>query len=1819
MTAPSLVGMPGQEVCGDIVLEGATQSTTAQLTPLSYYWGPGAFSGQNGQCAGSSATGVAQVGALETCNVRICTLIAGATLDFNFSFQEDEQTTAQEFASVSFQEPPAPVITASSDVASGTFPLFVYFSALGVTGNITSWLFDFGDGISGTYYTGSNSYFYYTPGDFTVTVRGIDSYGRESNEVSIPISVLPVYGCIDYSAYNYNPMASSDDGSCQYYVYGCMDGNACNYNSSANYDDGTCDYSCFYTYGCTDYNACNYDSSAYYDNGTCDYSCHYVSGCTNSSAMNYNPSANMDDGSCQIPGCTNSSAMNYNYYANYDDGSCQVYGCTDSMASNYYYSANYDDGSCQYANGVACSTNTMCASGNCIGGSCNAGGSNGTACSQNYECGSNACNYGYCDGGNLAGCTTYAYKDGHFYCFIANDTSFSQARYSAPPIQEYSEGGHLVVINDEQEYNLVVNLISGYNRSIWLGMTDLAQEGSWQPVTGQPLNWTYWGPGEPNNHTGTGDPSGEHFASLGTWWGGGTYMINDQPASQWSLNAVVYEYEVGIVDQTPNPNCSTDYDGDGVCDEFDADDYNSRVNVGPELVSMQINSEYTQVDLSGTRLGNMSYIRIMPQWVQDYINWGWWPSYYADWYSSLVYYWSCSYTDTSVSCPFYLPYNWANGYSNGTIVVSLVDQSGAQSNSLSTYIDVTPSISYAEANPAEGWIKLEGNNLNSGADPFYSLQIGDWYQNNYYIYYNECSTLTNTQIICPYSSSRNSYNNTYGYFYTSNGYYSSQYFIFNIYGCTDPSAGNYVPGANINNGSCDYTPVLVSHWKFDGDYNDYGTSGNHASYISSGISLTSGGVAQFSASANYGGSYIDLGSPYTTLTSSATTVSFWYKADTVANNPLFMDFKMGGGDTFITLSPGSSSGTHRVFWAPRGWGYTVGSQEYSVSGWTQVTIVYNGNGMWNWGGSEVSFYINGTLVSNTSWDCCNGGYIPYTNQIGRDSFSGQWGDNSRAYSGLLDDVRVYRGNLSQWDISNLYNERASLYFSGVSNGACYQFGTIVSYLTNGSGYCSGNEKYYINDEQTTLDATGSGVHDGLRYVAGTLAHGFVSGAPDDDNTILLLHMDGASFVDSSASNRSVTPIGNAVVSTAQSKFGGESGYFDGSADSIDVSNLPNDYLASDFTIEAWVWLYPGQSNQALFNTQPHNSLGISLNRDNTGYTHVYVGNGSWWETSMVSSSPLSFNEWHHIALVRSGSNLTLYHNGQSQASTTGYVPSGFSGSARISGITLYDWEVLYGYIDEFRITRNLARYTSNFTPATEAFGSSGCYSNGVDTGTVVNGTGPCEGVYYIAGSSTTLPIDGSGEHDGKTYFAGILANGYINGICYAEGVNTGGVQDGFGYCSVDTTFYIDHVAKIGLDQFGNGFAGGLRFDAGALANGFVGGAPDDNNTILLMHMDGANGSTSFVDSSASAFSPEIVGSPIISTAQSRFGGASAYFHGTGDYGTAERLQFGPSETLALGTGDFTIEAWFYQTGTAQAIPMPIEIGGPHSNSDAFGMWFHPNDWGNVGITGWYSQPLNNSGPATSLNEWTHVAWVRRDGSVTIFVNGVAGTSAALPHALGGSGLRIGGGAYQNYYNYEGYIDELRITKGFARYTSNFTPATVAFGSSACYSNGVDTGTVIDGTGTCEGVTYVKGSRRCFDMNGQDADEDGYCDFEDCNDSSALVPAAREIPGDSLDNNCNGETDEVVWSWGHQGNQLGCSAQGASGTENFLGEAFGTSQHGGDCSAYCQNQFPGQVMCVQMYATWAYGGGHCACYSSSTTYSWSGWYDRDVWLLTITSP
>jgi hypothetical protein len=82
--------------------------------------------------------------------------------------------------------------------------------------------------------------------------------------------------------------------------------------------------------------------------------------------------------------------------------------------------------------------------------------------------------------------------------------------------------------------------------------------------------------------------------------------------------------------------------------------------------------------------------------------------------------------------------------------------------------------------------------------------------------------------------------------------------------------------------------------------------------------------------------------------------------------------------------------------------------------------------------------------------------------------------------------------------------------------------------------------------------------------------------------------------------------------------------------------------------------------------------------------------------------------------------------------------------------------------------------------------------------------------------------------------------------------------------------------------------------------------PYRSQVSLLLHGDGTNGSTTIVDSSPSPKTVTAVGDAQISTAQSKFGGASIAFDGNGDY-----LDASSSNQYAIGTEDFTVEGWVY--------------------------------------------------------------------------------------------------------------------------------------------------------------------------------------------------------------------------------------------------------------------------------------------------------------------
>lgn len=209
------------------------------------------------------------------------------------------------------------------------------------------------------------------------------------------------------------------------------------------------------------------------------------------------------------------------------------------------------------------------------------------------------------------------------------------------------------------------------------------------------------------------------------------------------------------------------------------------------------------------------------------------------------------------------------------------------------------------------------------------------------------------------------------------------------------------------------------------------------------------------------------------------------------------------------------------------------------------------------------------------------------------------------------------------------------------------------------------------------------------------------------------------------------------------------------------------------------------------------------------------------------------------------------------------------------------------------------------------------------------------------------------------------------------------------------------------------------------------GAPSDpyfSSVSVLLHMNGSDTSTTITDSSSNAITVTAYGNAQISTAQSKFGGSSAYFDGNGDY-----LMTASSLTpLNMGTGDFTVEAFIRPTNNVSDYKGLIGI----SNSDTDTLYILG------GAIVWY-----NSGTAAgtiAINNWYHVAASRQGSSLRVFINGTLVNTSTNSNNITFGRLRIGSNGANNSEWFHGWMDEVRITKGVARYTANFIAPSAPF-------------------------------------------------------------------------------------------------------------------------------------------------------------------------------
>lgn len=209
-----------------------------------------------------------------------------------------------------------------------------------------------------------------------------------------------------------------------------------------------------------------------------------------------------------------------------------------------------------------------------------------------------------------------------------------------------------------------------------------------------------------------------------------------------------------------------------------------------------------------------------------------------------------------------------------------------------------------------------------------------------------------------------------------------------------------------------------------------------------------------------------------------------------------------------------------------------------------------------------------------------------------------------------------------------------------------------------------------------------------------------------------------------------------------------------------------------------------------------------------------------------------------------------------------------------------------------------------------------------------------------------------------------------------------------------------------------------------------------DNLVLAMPFNAATGLT---DVSSRNRNPAAYGNVAISTAQSKFYGSSAYFDGNGDY-----LSIVDSEDFKFGTGDFTIEFWRRRSRIQSIESYVTKYNNVYSQNS---FWFGNLTSGAESFywysgSNFYSIDVYN---VAAQDEWGHLAAVRHNGIIKLYLNGVvigsdASANAALSFNNDSNPVIVGGDNYNgSTYDFQGYLQDLRIYKGVAKYTANFTP------------------------------------------------------------------------------------------------------------------------------------------------------------------------------------
>jgi hypothetical protein len=480
---------------------------------------------------------------------------------------------------------------------------------------------------------------------------------------------------------------------------------------------------------------------------------------------------------------------------------------------------------------------------------------------------------------------------------------------------------------------------------------------------------------------------------------------------------------------------------------------------------------------------------------------------------------------------------------------------------------------------------------------------------------------------------------------------------------------------------------------------------------------------------------------------------------------------------------------------------------------------------------------------------------------------------------------------------------------------------------------------------------------------------------------------------------SQTYAGGIITANQNSNF---SGLFSGSNSFLSFPGAAQYAIANSttpFTIEAWVKPYTagGLIFSELFEGGAINiACSLATSNDVSSPSGLFPAfgwyTGSAWVTAAASTTPVVLNTWTHVAFVFTGSTSRIYINGVDVTKVSSPTPQIIWGITASSGTTWYigrRWDTggsnVYfdGLINNFRFVNGTAVYTSNFTVPTNL--------------TAITNT-------------VMLTCQGSTFVDASSYAATITNN---NGVIV----------------STDNPFYTQSSPALGAATPGVWTLSQANQAAGQRSWPMY--DPFFNLTTSMIHGNGTNGATNntFLDSSSNNFSVTRNGN----TTQGTFtpfskpnGYWSNFFDGTGDY-----LTLTGSSNLALGTGDFTIECFFYLT-VLPVSPAGSFIYDSRPTADGAYPCIFVAPTTNV-LTYYVSTASRITGTTVvRVGQWNHVVVSRVSGTTRMFLNGAQQGSnytdatnylnGASRPVIANNGLNLSG-------HLTGYISNLRVLKG----------------------------------------------------------------------------------------------------------------------------------------------------------------------------------------------